>query len=222
MLPLKWLSGFSVVTSIAVAAGVVVASKASPQAIVLAKDAILSLPSQPEILKGINSRLIAQKQPRIALVIGNADYEESPLPNPVNDARDMAKVLRELGFEVTLLTDKNYEAMENAIDNFRGQLRQGGVGLFYYAGHGVQVKGRNYLIPVGESLDYEENTPYRTVSLNEIVDLMEGAETQVNIIIIDACRNNPFYRRWYRSTSLNGLTAVNPPKGTIIAKEMII
>jgi hypothetical protein len=165
---------------------------------------------------------VAQKQPKVALVIGNANYKEGgELANPVNDATDMAKALEKLGFEVTLLTNlKNKEAMQNAIDNFRGQLRQGGVGLFYYAGHGVQVQGKNYLIPIGESLDYEESTPHRTLSLNEVVDLMEGAKTQVNIIIIDACRNNPWYRRWHdpRSTSSNGLAAVGtPPRGTIIA-----
>jgi hypothetical protein len=108
--------------------------------------------------------------------------------------------------------------MENEIAVFSQQLRKGGVGVFYYAGHGVQVQGKNYLIPIGESLDYEESTPHRTLSLNEVVDLMEGAKTQVNIIIIDACRNNPWYRRWYRATSSNGLAAVgNPPRGTIIA-----
>jgi hypothetical protein len=166
--------------------------------------------------------MVVPKQSRVALVIGNAKYKEvAELANPVNDATDMAKALEKLGFEVTLLTNlKNKEAMQNAINNFRSQLRQGGVGLFYYAGHGVQVGGTNYLIPIGESLDYEANTPHRTLSLNEVVALMEEAKTQVNIIIIDACRNNPWYRRWHdpRSTSSNGLAAVGtPPRGTIIA-----
>ena len=172
------------------------------------------------------SGIVVPKQSRVALVIGNAKYKEvGELANPVNDATDIAKALKKLGFEVTLLTNlKNKEAMQNAIDNFRSQLRQGGVGLFYYAGHGVQVGGTNYLIPIGESLDHEANTPHRTLSLNEVVALMEEAKTQVNIIIIDACRNNPWYRRWYlsrdrsRSTSSNGLAAVGtPPRGTIIA-----
>jgi hypothetical protein len=166
--------------------------------------------------------MVVPKQSRVALVIGNAKYKEvAELANPVNDATDIAKALEKLGFEVTLLTNlKNKEAMQNAINNFRSQLRQGGVGLFYYAGHGVQVGGTNYLIPIGESLDYEANTPHRTLSLNEVVALMEEAKTQVNIIIIDACRNNPWYRRWHRprSTSSNGLAAVGtPPRGTIIA-----
>ena len=165
------------------------------------------------------SGIVVPKQSRVALVIGNAKYKEvAELANPVNDATDIAKALKKLGFEVTLLTNlKNKEAMQNAIDNFRSQLRQGGVGLFYYAGHGVQVGGTNYLIPIGESLDYEANTPHRTLSLNEVVALMEEAKTQVNIIIIDACRNNPWYRRW-RATSSDGLAAVGtPPRGTIIA-----
>jgi hypothetical protein len=177
-----------------------------------------STPVIPSPPSGSPGRVVP-KQSRVALVIGNAKYKEvAELANPVNDATDIAKALKELGFEVTLLTNlKNKEAMQNAIDNFRSQLRQGGVGLFYYAGHGVQVGGTNYLIPIGESLDHEESTPHRTLSLNEVVALMEGAKTQVNIIIIDACRNNPWYRRW-RATSSNGLAAVGtPPRGTIIA-----
>ncbi|MBC1193798.1 GUN4 domain-containing protein [Microcystis aeruginosa BLCCF158] len=175
-----------------------------------------STPVIPPPLSGI----VVPKQSRVALVIGNAKYKEvGELANPVNDATDIAKALEKLGFEVTLLTNlKNKEAMQNAINNFRSQLRQGGVGLFYYAGHGIQVRGTNYLIPIGESLDYEANTPHRTLSLNEVVALMEEAKTQVNIIIIDACRNNPWYGRWYRATISNGLAAVGtPPRGTIIA-----
>jgi hypothetical protein len=219
MLPLKPIF-FSVATGLTVIAFAGFAANTTPKTVVLAKDGGLSSPSLQGQLKGIDPQLVAQKQPKVALVIGNANYKEGgELANPVNDATDMAKALEKLGFEVTLLTNlKNKEAMQNAIDNFRGQLRQGGVGLFYYAGHGVQVQGKNYLIPIGESLDYEESTPHRTLSLNEVVDLMEGAKTQVNIIIIDACRNNPWYRRWYRATSSNGLAAVgNPPRGTIIA-----
>jgi hypothetical protein len=220
MLPLKPIALISVATGLAVMAFAGFATNTTPKTVILAKDGGLSSPSLQGQLKGIDPQLVAQKQPKVALVIGNAKYKEGgELANPVNDATDMAKALEKLGFEVTLLTNlKNKEAMQNAIDNFRGQLRQGGVGLFYYAGHGVQVQGKNYLIPIGESLDYEESTLHRTLSLNEVVDLMEGAKTQVNIIIIDACRNNPWYRRWYRATSSNGLAAVgNPPRGTIIA-----
>ena len=220
MLPWKPISFISVTAGLAVIAFAGFATNTTPKTVILAKDGGLSSPSLQGQLKGIDPQLVAQKQPKVALVIGNANYKEGgELANPVNDATDMAKALEKLGFEVTLLTNlKNKEAMQNAIDNFRGQLRQGGVGLFYYAGHGVQVQGKNYLIPIGESLDYEESTPHRTLSLNEVVDLMEGAKTQVNIIIIDACRNNPWYRRWYRATSSNGLAAVgNPPRGTIIA-----
>ena len=219
MLPLKPIALISVATGLAVIAFAGFATNTTPKTVILAKDGGLSSPSLQGQLKGIDPQLVAQKQPKVALVIGNANYKEGgELANPVNDATDMAKALEKLGFEVTLLTNlKNKEAMQNAIDNFRGQLRQGGVGLFYYAGHGVQVQGKNYLIPIGESLDYEESTPHRTLSLNEVVDLMEGAKTQVNIIIIDACRNNPWYRRW-RATSSNGLAAVGtPPRGTIIA-----
>jgi hypothetical protein len=218
MLPLKPIALISVATGLAVMAFAGFATNTTPKTVILAKDGGLSSPSLQGQLKGIDPQLVAQKQPKVALVIGNANYEEGALSNPVNDATDMAKALRELGFEVTLWQNQDLRSMENEIAVFSQQLRKGGVGVFYYAGHGVQVQGKNYLIPIGESLDYEESTPHRTLSLNEVVDLMEGAKTQVNIIIIDACRNNPWYRRWYRATSSNGLAAVgNPPRGTIIA-----
>jgi hypothetical protein len=218
MLPLKPIALISVATGLAVMAFAGFATNTTPKTVILAKDGGFSSPSLQGQLKGIDPQLVAQKQPKVALVIGNANYEEGALSNPVNDATDMAKALRELGFEVTLWQNQDLRSMENEIAVFSQQLRKGGVGVFYYAGHGVQVQGKNYLIPIGESLDYEESTPHRTLSLNEVVDLMEGAKTQVNIIIIDACRNNPWYRRWYRATSSNGLAAVgNPPRGTIIA-----
>ncbi|ACK71875.1 peptidase C14 caspase catalytic subunit p20 [Gloeothece citriformis PCC 7424] len=170
-----------------------------------------------------NPQFIAQKQSKIALVIGNANYEEEALSNPVNDATDIANALKELGFEVTLVTNKDLPTMEEAIDNFSRQL-QGGVGVFYYAGHGVQVEGENYLVPLKAKLEREKDVKYEAYPLGKVLDRMEEAENGVNgvnIVIIDACRDNPFYRRWRSnsrsSTISRGLTAVYPPSGIIIA-----
>jgi hypothetical protein len=110
--------------------------------------------------------------------------------------------------------------MENEIAVFSQQLRKGGVGVFYYAGHGVQVEGENYLIPLKAQLLNEKDARYEAVALGKVLNAMEEARNQVNIIIIDACRDNPFYRRWRssrRGSNVRGLTAVSPPSGIIIA-----
>lgn len=159
-------------------------------------------------------------QPRTALVIGNAAYTEARLQNPVNDATDMAATLRQVGFSVTLLRDVNQQRMEEAIDQFGLILRQGGVGLFYFAGHGVQVAGQNYLIPLGARLRRESAVRYEAVHVGRVLDSMQDANNGLNVVILDACRNNPFARRWrrFRSTPLpRGLAIVQAVRGTLIA-----
>jgi hypothetical protein len=220
MLPLKPIALISVATGLAVIAFAGFATNTTPKTVILAKNVGFSSPSLQGQLKGIDPRLMAQKQPKVALVIGNANYEEGALSNPVNDATDMAKALRELGFEVTLLQNQDLRSMENAIAVFSRQLRKGGVGVFYYAGHGVQVQGENYLIPLKAQLLNEKDARYEAVALGKVLNAMEEARNQVNIIIIDACRDNPFYRRWRssrRGSNVRGLTAVSPPSGIIIA-----
>ncbi|NCS03312.1 MAG: peptidase C14 [Microcystis aeruginosa G13-11] len=220
MLPLKPISFISVTAGLAVIAFAGFATNTTPKTVILAKDGGFRSPSLQGQLKGIDPQLMAQKQPKVALVIGNANYEEGALSNPVNDATDMAKALRELGFEVTLLQNQDLRSMENAIDDFSRQLRKGGVGVFYYAGHGVQVQGENYLIPLKAQLLNEKDARYEAVALGKVLNAMEEARNQVNIIIIDACRDNPFYRRWRssrRGSNVRGLTAVSPPSGIIIA-----
>ncbi|NCR41854.1 MAG: peptidase C14 [Microcystis aeruginosa W13-11] len=220
MLPLKPIALISVATGLAVMAFAGFATNTTPKTVILAKDGGLSSPSLQGQLKGIDPQLVAQKQPKVALVIGNANYEEGALSNPVNDATDMAKALRELGFEVTLWQNQDLRSMENEIAVFSQQLRKGGVGVFYYAGHGVQVEGENYLIPLKAQLLNEKDARYEAVALGKVLNAMEEARNQVNIIIIDACRDNPFYRRWRssrRGSNVRGLTAVSPPSGIIIA-----
>ena len=219
MLSLKWPVCISVTAGLAAVAFAGFAAKTTPANVVLAKNTVINLPSQPGKLKEINPQLIAQKQPKVALVIGNANYEEDRLSNPVNDATDIAKALKELGFEVTLKENQDLRSMEAAINDFSRQLRKGGVGVFYYAGHGVQVEGENYLIPLKAKLLNEKDARYEAVALGKVLNAMEEARNQVNIIIIDACRDNPFYRRWRssrRSSNVRGLTAVSPPNGIII------
>ena len=136
---------------------------------------------------------LAQAQapsPRAALVIGNADYSFGALRNPVNDAEAMAKSLGEAGFDVTVATDADQASMEKAIRTFGAKLKaKGGVGLFYFSGHGAQISGENYLIPV--SLTSAEEIKSGSISATEIVDAMAGAHNGLNIVILDACRNNP-------------------------------
>ena len=170
--------------------------------------------------------LFAQKQDnrkRVALVIGNANYQDQiPLNNPLNDANDIAAKLKEIGFEVILITDGNQRQMDQALDQFYQKLTQGGVGLFYYAGHGMQLDGENYLIPIDANLKSESDIKYQTLALNRVLDKMYDAESAVKIIILDACRDNPYARNWKtRSASetrgLAQLQSKNNAQGEFIA-----
>jgi hypothetical protein len=152
---------------------------------------------------------------RTALVIGNVAYEVGLLRNPVHDASDMATTLRQLGFEVTLRHDAARRPMVEAIDLFSRQLRQGGVGVFYFAGHGVQIGGENYLIPVDARIGREQDVPYEAVPVGRILGGLEDADNQLNILILDACRDNPFARQW--RSGQRGLAAIQAVRGSLIA-----
>jgi len=217
MLSLRSLTSASIIA----ACGLLV-FKITPSSVVLAKNPVLPMPSPSKLLREINPNLIAQKQSRFALVIGNADYEEGALANPVNDATDIAQALRDVGFEVTLLQNKDLRSMEDAVENFSRKLRKDGVGVFYFAGHGIQIGGENYLIPLKAKLSREKDVRYEGLALGKVLNAMAEAESHVNIVIIDACRDNPFYRRWPStqrgSKFVRGLTKVDfPPQGTVIA-----
>jgi hypothetical protein len=152
---------------------------------------------------------------RLALIIGNGAYQTSPLKNPINDAEDMAETLKKLGFKVILKRDADQRTMEDTIRFFGRQLRDGDVGLFYFAGHGVQVDGRNYLMPVDAKIESESDVKYEAVDAGRILGKMEDAENRLNIVILDACRNNP-YARAFRSNQ-NGLARMDAPTGSLIA-----
>lgn len=152
---------------------------------------------------------------RLALVIGNNAYTDGLLKNPINDARSMATTLRELGFEVRVLENADRTAMQRAVVEFGRKLNQDTVGLFYFAGHGMQVRGSNYLIPVKASIESEDEVEVEGVDVAYVMARMATAKNQFNIVILDACRNNPFQRS-FRSAS-NGLAAISAPTGTLIA-----
>ncbi|MCP4750968.1 MAG: caspase family protein, partial [Proteobacteria bacterium] len=158
---------------------------------------------------------VAAKERRTALVIGNSDYKIGRLKNPANDAEDIARVLRQSDFNVTLLLNVNQEEMDDAISEFGNGLRGGGVGLFYFAGHGIQLKGRNYLIPIGSDIKRQRHVKYRAVNVGEVLAEMGEARNGLNILVLDACRDNPLPRSF--RTGKRGLAEVDPPKGTLVA-----
>jgi len=155
----------------------------------------------------------ASSDKRVALVIGNGKYSSSPLSNPPNDARDMAAALRRIGFDVIEKTDVTQKEMNRAITQFGSKLTSDTVALFFYAGHGMQVKGRNYLIPVDAQIENEASVRSETVDVDAVLDQLSASS--LNIVILDACRNNPFERR-FRSVG-GGLAPMDAPKGTLIA-----
>jgi hypothetical protein len=155
----------------------------------------------------------AQAEPRTALVIGNAGYSYGPLANPGNDARDMADALRGAGFEVILKTDATQADMKDGIRSFGSALKtKGGVGLMYFAGHGVQAHGENYLLPIGEPPRSEAALRSGAVTAAEAVEAMAGARNSLNIVVLDACRNNPL-----PGSSTRGLSRVDSSSNLFVS-----
>ena len=155
---------------------------------------------------------------RIALVIGNGRYSASPLTNPPNDAELIASTLRALGFEVQLQKNTDQATMKRGIMDFGAALEKAGadaIGLFYYAGHGVQLSGRNYLIPVGANIARDADVEIEAVSADWVLEQMRYARNRLNFVILDACRNNPFARS-FRSAD-GGLAKMDAPAGVLIA-----
>jgi uncharacterized caspase-like protein len=158
----------------------------------------------------------ASADKRIALVIGNSAYVEGALANPRNDAELMAATLESVGFTVTRLIDADQAAMKRAMLEFGRALRDGAdASLFYYAGHGVDVHGSNYLIPVDAAIRDESEVDLQGINVNDFLQVMEGSSSRVNIVVLDACRNNPFARSF--PSHSRGLAMVDAPSGTYIA-----
>ena len=156
---------------------------------------------------------------RIAFVIGNSHYSNSEmnLANPENDAKDVAEKLKGLGFEVVLKLDATLEDMDKGLSSFREKAKEYDVAMFYYAGHGIQSKGVNYLIPTNINNLAEDNMKYKCVDMERVLDVMEDSKCKLKIVILDACRNDPLSRRWHRSAGTRGLSLMNAPTGTIIS-----
>jgi WD40 repeat protein len=184
-------------------------------AVITAPEAAYNQPVETPAEKQKTAKSVNQK--RLALVIGNANYRFSPLANPENDARAMQEVLAQSGFDVIKYENLDQRGMKQAMDEFGEKLKGYDVALFFYAGHGIQSKGYNYLIPVDANLTTEAQVEYDCVAADRVLALMESAGTGVNIIILDACRNNPFERAWTRSATGRGLAFMNAPRGSLIA-----
>lgn len=153
---------------------------------------------------------------RLALVIGNDyDGESGKLQNPVNDADDMRKTLTKLGFEVMGDNQQNLEDMNALVREFGDRLRPGMVGLFYFAGHGMQINGQNYLVPAQSGIQREDEVPFRALAVDQILAKMGKNKTGLNLMMLDACRDNPFARS-FRSTT-TGLAKMEAPSGTLIS-----
>ncbi|OHE65828.1 MAG: hypothetical protein A2001_11850 [Treponema sp. GWC1_61_84] len=157
------------------------------------------------------------EEKRIALVIGNGAYPSTPLKNPPNDARDMAEALGRLGFKTTLILDADLARMNRAVRDFGNDLRDpDAVGLFYFSGHGLQIKGANYLIPAFMDIADQEEVPFQSLNVDLIYSKMENSGDKTNIVILDACRNNPFPGS--ERSAEKGLAVVGsqPPRSIII------
>ena len=158
------------------------------------------------------------EETKLALVIGCSEYNYAGiLANPLNDANSIEEKLQSLGFDVMKTLNPNQKDLKIIIDNFGDKLKSYDIGLFYFAGHGVQLKGMNYLIPVDANLKTEKMVEYDCVEASRVLGHMEDSKSQVNIVILDACRDNPFERSWGRGISQRGLTTMNAPSGSLIA-----
>ena len=168
-------------------------------------------PNKPPTISGIERR--------VALVIGNATYKVNPLKNPVNDSTDMSRSLRSVGFEVIEANNTTLAQMREATRRFADKLGNSDVGLVYYSGHGVEVKGKNYLIPVNADIKREYEVVDQAFDASQFLEMMDNIRgpnnKRVNILIVDACRNNELQRNW-RSNN-NGLARMDAPGGTFIS-----
>lgn len=160
---------------------------------------------------------------QVALVIGNSQYEYRPLPNPKHDAEAMAKVLRHKGFEVILKKDLTHDGMEQAIAEFETRLAtRKEVGLFYYAGHGVQINQTNYLVPINnEHIKNENDVQKGAIRLDDILQGMETANDGLNIVVLDACRDNPFKDQTFTRSLSRGLARTPVQESNLSASASV-
>ena len=162
-----------------------------------------------------NSNIATDNRKRFALVIGNSNYNSLPsLPNAVNDARVITQSLRSAGFQVSTHENLDLAGMQNAVRSFGEKLGKNDVGLVYYAGHGVQVKGKNYLIPVKENIKKSFEVPSSAIDVDLVLATLENIKNDLNIVVLDACRSS--FPGEARGTN-RGLATIEAAKGTFIA-----
>jgi hypothetical protein len=166
------------------------------------------------------STLSCRADKRIALVVGNSNYQSvSPLTNPRNDAALIAETLRKVGFTLTggrAQLDLDKPAFDRAVQAFGNELMGADVALFYYAGHGIQIRNVNYLVPTSANPVKESDVDFQMVDVNLVLRQMEGSGTKLNLVILDACRNNPFGGRGLRGAE-SGLAQLRAPEGTLLS-----
>ena len=160
-------------------------------------------------------------QKRVALVIGNGSYKHTAhLKNPANDAGDMAAALQRLGFDVLRGIDLSHSGMRDIIRSFTQKVTGADVALVFYAGHGLQVGGKNYLLPVDAQIETQADLEFGSIDLNLVLGFMEG-QAKTSIVFLDACRDNPLGARLSRGTRSasvgRGLAQVDTGVGTLIA-----
>ncbi len=196
---------------------------------------MLLLPISPSTV--FSGEVDPNKEYRVALVIGNSDYKHAPLRNPVNDAKDIASSLQDLGFEVVLGTNLNRQQIQEKVKEFSPMLAKADVAFFYFAGHGFQYQGENFLVPVAYNINNDSEIPREALSTATILKKMDKAGNAINIVILDACRNNPFEQtiasatrsltfannkhkpssRGLKRSSSQGLSRISGPSGSFIA-----
>lgn len=152
---------------------------------------------------------------RVALVIGNSEYQTEPLRTPANDAKSVGDVLSRIGFEVTLLINADRREMLEGINSFADNLKKAEIGLVFYAGHAIQIKGVNYLIPLKADIRSALDLEYEALQVNRIVDKMSEVDNRLNVVILDACRKNPLLD--ILNSADQGLAPMELPPDTIIA-----
>lgn len=168
------------------------------------------------VLSLLSHGVQAATESRLALLIGNSSYKNSPLANPVNDVRLMEAALKDSGFTVIKAENASIREMRRLVRDFGDKLKAtGGVGLFYFAGHGVQVRGENFLVSTDSDIRNEDEVADDSINANVVLEKMQSAGNRVNLVILDACRNNPFAVR--SRTAVSGLANMSAPSGSLVA-----
>jgi uncharacterized caspase-like protein len=169
---------------------------------------------------------LASNSSRAALIIGNGAYTSAPLRNPVSDAKAMAEALERLGFATTMVTDLGWQALGQSVRAFADRHAGASMRLVYYAGHGAQIRGRNYMVPIDVDVADEQDLIRKSVDAGELVERLARQPQAVNVMILDACRNNPASlvalsadgrRLRTRASGSPGLARMAAPAGSLIA-----